>query len=309
MESAAARGGGSGRWLSDAQRRAHCGDDAPGDARRAQCGRIANIAPYALTKTAPDADPVAAASQAAYEIASTSIRSSGAMAGDAASRPACARRAQERCSRRWARPPRPRCLRSRKDDMGSAGGIPLSSDGARRLRRVPRAQRHAAGFRVRRGLGDRQAVHAARPVSFASPPPPAIDSAEYTRAFDEVKEVGSFASRTRTADQTHLAMWWKDFAEKLAQPPGARAGRGRRGSAARGALVRAAQHEHLRRLHERVRQQVLLQPLAPVHRDPLGRQGRQSGHRSSRRSGTTCTGTRTRFRRIRPRTARSAARP
>ena len=48
---------------------------------------------------------------------------------------------------------------------------------------------------------------------FRSPPPPAIDSAEYTRAFDEVRSVGRFESRTRTADQTHLAFWWKDFAE------------------------------------------------------------------------------------------------
>lgn len=41
----------------------------------------------------------------------------------------------------------------------------------------------------------------------------AIDSAEYARAFAEVKEVGGFDSRTRTADHTHLAMWWKEFVE------------------------------------------------------------------------------------------------
>ncbi len=53
-----------------------------------------------------------------------------------------------------------------------------------------------------------------RPDQFRSPPPPAIDSEEYTRAFREVKEVGRFESTTRTADQTHLALWWKDFVEK-----------------------------------------------------------------------------------------------
>ena len=52
-----------------------------------------------------------------------------------------------------------------------------------------------------------------RPDQFRVGPPPAIDSAEYARAFAEVKEVGSFGSRTRTADQTHLAMWWKEFVE------------------------------------------------------------------------------------------------
>lgn len=48
---------------------------------------------------------------------------------------------------------------------------------------------------------------------FRSPPPPEINSDEYTKAFDEVKEIGVFESKTRTPDQTHLAMWWKDFVE------------------------------------------------------------------------------------------------
>lgn len=48
---------------------------------------------------------------------------------------------------------------------------------------------------------------------FLSPPPPPIESDEYTQAFNEVKEVGRFDSSTRTADQSHLAMWWKDFVE------------------------------------------------------------------------------------------------
>ena len=51
------------------------------------------------------------------------------------------------------------------------------------------------------------------PSQFRSPPPPAIESDAYTRAFREVKEVGATESETRTPDQTHLAMWWKDFVE------------------------------------------------------------------------------------------------
>jgi hypothetical protein len=60
---------------------------------------------------------------------------------------------------------------------------------------------------------------AARPFAltsqdqFRSPPPPDIASGHYTEAFDEVKDVGRFESPSRTADQTHLALWWKDFAE------------------------------------------------------------------------------------------------
>lgn len=51
------------------------------------------------------------------------------------------------------------------------------------------------------------------PDQFRSPPPPEIASAAYTTAFDEVKDVGRFQSASRTAGQTHLAMWWKDFVE------------------------------------------------------------------------------------------------
>ena len=51
------------------------------------------------------------------------------------------------------------------------------------------------------------------PSQFRSPPPPEITSAEYTSAFLEVKELGRHESASRTPDQSHLAMWWKDFAE------------------------------------------------------------------------------------------------
>ena len=51
------------------------------------------------------------------------------------------------------------------------------------------------------------------PQQFRAPPPPAIDSVGYAEAFNEVKRVGRSGSSTRTADQTHLAFWWKDFAE------------------------------------------------------------------------------------------------
>ncbi len=48
---------------------------------------------------------------------------------------------------------------------------------------------------------------------FRSPPPPDISSDAYTLAFNEVKEFGSTQSESRTDDQAHLAMWWKDFVE------------------------------------------------------------------------------------------------
>lgn len=60
---------------------------------------------------------------------------------------------------------------------------------------------------------------AARPFAltsqdqFRSPPPPDIASGQYVEALDEVKDVGRFESESRTDDQTHLALWWKDFTE------------------------------------------------------------------------------------------------
>ncbi|MEM7513849.1 MAG: vanadium-dependent haloperoxidase, partial [Bacteroidota bacterium] len=48
---------------------------------------------------------------------------------------------------------------------------------------------------------------------FRSPPPPDIQSEAYLTAFNEVKEYGGAESQSRSADQAHLAMWWKDFVE------------------------------------------------------------------------------------------------
>jgi hypothetical protein len=38
--------------------------------------------------------------------------------------------------------------------------------------------------------------------------PPALDSAEYTAAFNQVKEIGSATSATRTPDQSNIAQFW-----------------------------------------------------------------------------------------------------
>ncbi len=45
--------------------------------------------------------------------------------------------------------------------------------------------------------------------------PNALTSAEYTEDFNEIKEIGSLTSITRTADQTDAAIWWQDHAHAL----------------------------------------------------------------------------------------------
>ncbi|MCU1272769.1 MAG: hypothetical protein JWO48_200 [Bryobacterales bacterium] len=46
------------------------------------------------------------------------------------------------------------------------------------------------------------------PSQFRAAPPPALTSARYLRAYNEVKALGVFSGSTRTADQTDLAYFW-----------------------------------------------------------------------------------------------------
>jgi len=69
------------------------------------------------------------------------------------------------------------------------------------------------GFIFGTGWGKARGFAISSPNQFRAPPPPPIASDRYTEAFNEVKTVGRFQSMQRTADQTHLALWWKDFAE------------------------------------------------------------------------------------------------
>lgn len=70
------------------------------------------------------------------------------------------------------------------------------------------------GFIFGAGWGTAKPFALPRADFFRAPPPPAIDSDEYTAAFNEVKALGRADSPQRSADQTHLALWWKDFAER-----------------------------------------------------------------------------------------------
>ena len=56
-------------------------------------------------------------------------------------------------------------------------------------------------------------------AQFQPPPPPDLTSAEYTAAFDQVKELGAVDSPTRTADQTQIALFWIN-GPGTATPPG-----------------------------------------------------------------------------------------
>jgi membrane-associated phospholipid phosphatase len=55
---------------------------------------------------------------------------------------------------------------------------------------------------------------------FRPPPPPALTSPEYTAAFDQIKDLGSFNSTTRTADQTEAALFWQGTTTPNSTPVG-----------------------------------------------------------------------------------------
>jgi len=69
------------------------------------------------------------------------------------------------------------------------------------------------GFIFGSGWGKAKGFALESASEFRAPPPPEISSSAYTQAFDEVKKLGRFQSMTRAPDQTHIALWWKDFAE------------------------------------------------------------------------------------------------
>ena len=59
----------------------------------------------------------------------------------------------------------------------------------------------------------------ADPVDYRPPPPPALESAEYAQAVDEVMRLGRVDSNERTAKQTEIAIFWADGGG-TATPPG-----------------------------------------------------------------------------------------
>jgi hypothetical protein len=51
------------------------------------------------------------------------------------------------------------------------------------------------------------------PEQFRVAPPPALQSAEYTRAFEEVRQLGVRSGAKRSQDQSHYAAFWYEFSD------------------------------------------------------------------------------------------------
>lgn len=171
-------------------------------------------APYALKKEVRDADPVVAASQAAYEIALSQYPKQSEQWRKLLDRAAHVSGAAQKRSVELGKAAAAAVLESRRGDLwDQQAEYRFHPMGPGVYAEFREHSGTPAGFVFGAGYAGVKPFALSRPEQFRVGPPPAINTAEYVTAFEEVKEVGSFASRTRTADQTHLAMWWKEFAE------------------------------------------------------------------------------------------------
>jgi membrane-associated phospholipid phosphatase len=173
-------------------------------------------APYAYSGAAKGADPTTAAAQAAYEIAVSQYPGRNVEL--------------KRELDTWLASVKDRPAKTKGITLGraSAAAILKQREGDRWDGTADYTWRPAGpgvytqywehsqtypGFVFGAGWAAAKPFVLTKPDQFRAPPPPRTDSEEYAEAYNEVKEVGRFRSASRTSDQTHLAMWWKDFVE------------------------------------------------------------------------------------------------
>lgn len=171
---------------------------------------------YAYNQRSPDADPVAAASQAAFIVAVSQYPDQ--------------RETLEALRDRWLVTDSMNSPQQAGVELGdAAAGAILDErvgdgwDSEAEYNWHPMApgvyaefSDHSGtpqGFIFGAGWGKARGFALDSPDQFRAPPPPDIDSDAYTQAYNEVKDIGRFQSMSRTPDQTHVALWWKDFAE------------------------------------------------------------------------------------------------
>ena len=173
-------------------------------------------APYAFSRPAPDADPAAAAVQAAYTVALDQYPDQKDQIDELRDQTLTALPQNDAVQRglELGRLAATAILALREDDgWNQEADYHWHPMGPGVYAEFNEHSGTPEGFIFGAGWA------AARPFAmdthdqFITPPPPDIKSTAYTAAYDEVKAVGRDGSDTRTADQTHLALWWKDFAE------------------------------------------------------------------------------------------------
>jgi hypothetical protein len=133
------------------------------------------------------------------------------------------------------------------------------------------------GFVLQPGFSYAKPFGLRSPDQFRPGPPPRLDSPEYAVAFNEVKDFGRIDSTVRTPDQTLYAVWWLEFGNF--SEPSCETTRDTAEDAPLASIphVRAAQHEFVRRLYRQPGFQIRVQSLASVHGHQAGGSRRQPG--------------------------------
>jgi membrane-associated phospholipid phosphatase len=172
--------------------------------------------PWFHATATPDADPVMAAAQAAYEVvvheypdqkvqldselarwAGPSRDAAGGKSGGTLGKAAAAAVLEHRHDDGWNRE-----AKYQWQPLGPGVYAEFNDHSA-----TPQGFVFGAGWAIAKPMALTKADQ------FRVPPPPAIDSDEYVAAYEEVRELGRYESSTRSQDQTHLALWWKEFVE------------------------------------------------------------------------------------------------
>jgi hypothetical protein len=166
--------------------------------------------PYALNEKKPDADAVAACSQAAYEVLSAIY-------------PKRTDTIQKELQK-W--------LGAVPESNDKKSGIELGKQSAEAILKLRTGDGHEANapYTPRNVVGAyeytpgfdwvwnpdlkrNKAFVLQSPDQFRVAPPPALNSDEYTIDYIEVKALGSLGSAARTQDQTNYGHWWAEFGE------------------------------------------------------------------------------------------------
>jgi hypothetical protein len=162
--------------------------------------------------TDPDTDPVAAAAAAAHGVLSALFPEQQAMfdaklalALDAVTDESAAQRGRTLGEYAAAA-----ILEQREDDGSDTPpvGNYVPGAGAGKYQPTP-----PFGFAFAPGWQDVRPFGLTDAAQFRSPAPPAIGSDEYAAAFNEVKDVGSYGSETRTPEQSDYAKFWYEFSD------------------------------------------------------------------------------------------------
>jgi hypothetical protein len=168
-------------------------------------------APYAYDAPDPLADPLVAAAQAAHDVLASQYPGAQAKIDEELSRSLEAVKQNESTSHGTSvgQHAAQAIIAAREGDHWDSAGTYTFDSRVGAYQTTPPWNGFVAqpGFRFATPFGLTMASEL-RP-----PPPPALTSAAYATALDEVRRMGSATASARTADQTAYAVWWMEFAE------------------------------------------------------------------------------------------------